>query len=74
LITQDNPLPEGYNVESRIDSRGIPKLNSAFVIAAGRTLKSGKLNVPINVYFIPQRSGFRYGLSFGFNAKSRYVQ
>jgi hypothetical protein len=59
-------LPEGYVQEKRMDSRGIPELNSAFVIAAGRTFKSGKLNIPINLYLMPQRSEVRYDISEGF--------
>ena len=63
---KDNP----YEVKERLDSRGYYGLHSAFVIAAGRTFKSGKLNMPVNIYFIPGREGFRVGLSVGFNAKN----
>lgn len=72
LINSENPLPEGASEEFRLDSRGIPELNAGFVIAAGRTFKSGKLNMPVNLYVVPQRNGIRYGFSFGFNAKNRY--
>jgi len=72
IINEENPLPEGYFEEKRMDSRGILELNTSFVIAAGRTFKSGKLNIPINLYVMPQRSGVRYGLSVGFNARKRH--
>jgi hypothetical protein len=72
LINDENPLPEGVIAEHRLDSRGKPELNAGFVIAAGKTFKSGKLNIPLNVFVIPQKDGIRYGISFGFNAKDRY--
>ncbi|MFN4123916.1 MAG: hypothetical protein ACK4GL_11505 [Flavobacteriales bacterium] len=72
LISIDNPLPDGAIAEYRLDSRGRPEINAGFVIAAGKTFKSGKLNMPLNVFVVPQREGVRYGISFGFNAKGRY--
>jgi len=62
----------GFATESRMDSRGAAKFSTGFVLAAGKTLKSGKLNIPVNLYLIPNSSGVRFGVSFGFNAKSRY--
>ncbi len=63
---------EGENpnkVIQRIDSRGEYELQASFIIAAGKTIKSGKLNIPINVYVVPNKEGIRMGASFGFNAK-----
>lgn len=57
-----------YPVISRMDSRGRPALKSGFVFACGRSIRTGKLNIPINLYAIPQKDGFRFGFSFGFNA------
>jgi hypothetical protein len=62
----------GFATETRLDSRGNPALATGFVIAGGKTFKSGRLNIPVNLYFIPLSDGFRCGFSFGFNAKSRY--
>lgn len=56
-------------IVSRLDSRGTPWVRTGFVVAFGKTIRSGRLNVPLNVYFMPNRDGFRAGLSFGFNAK-----
>jgi TolB-like protein len=64
----------GFDTESRLDSRGAPKFSTGFVIAGGKTFKSGKLNIPVNLYVIPNSSGVRFGVSFGFNAKSRYCK
>jgi TolB-like protein len=58
-----------FPVLQRVDSRGIPEINAGFVIAVGKTIKSGRLNIPVNIYFVPNKDGARVGLSFGFNAK-----
>lgn len=63
----DNP----FTIEERLDSRGETAFDSGFVFAVGKTFKSGRLNIPINGFFIPNKDGHRFGLSFGFNA-SRY--
>jgi hypothetical protein len=62
-----NPFP----IVERMDSRGDFKLNSSFVFAFGRTFKSGRLNIPVNVFFSPGKEGWRAGASFGFNSKIR---
>lgn len=59
------------DVVNRLDSRGTPTLHSQFILAAGKSYKSGKLNVPFNVFFIPNKKGFRAGFSFGFNGKNK---
>jgi hypothetical protein len=53
-----------------MDSRGDAELTGAIVLACGKTVKSGKLNIPINVWgVIPNNDGFRVGISFGYNSK-----
>jgi hypothetical protein len=59
-----------FESKVRIDSRGDYSLQSAFILAAGRTFKSGRLNIPVNAYFVPGRDGWRVGVSFGFNARN----
>jgi len=54
---------------SRLDSRGDLAGKASFILAVGRTIKSGKLNIPVNAYVIPSLDGWRFGLSVGFNAK-----
>ncbi|MEI6487611.1 MAG: hypothetical protein WCP52_01545 [Bacteroidota bacterium] len=56
---------------SRLDSRGEYELQAGFIIAAGKTFKSGKLNIPVNFYLVPNKDGVRIGASFGFNAKRK---
>ena len=63
--------PDGATITDRLDSRGLPALTSGFIIAFGRTFKSGHMNLPINGYVIPSNNGARFGISFGFNAKNK---
>jgi TolB-like protein len=65
----DGLTPVGTNTFERLDSRGKLKLNSAVIIAVGYSLRSGKLNIPINAYVSPSRNNLRLGISFGFNTK-----
>ncbi len=69
--TKANPNLTPPPTETRSDSRGDIKFTSHFVIAAGKTIKSGKMNIPINAFFIPTKNGMRFGISFGYNAKPR---
>ncbi len=61
----DNPNP----IVTRLDSRGNVTLNAGFLFGVGFSLKSGDLNIPINLFTVMQKKSFRVGLSFGFNAK-----
>ncbi len=58
-----NPNP----IVSRLDSRGTPTLSTSLFIGVGRTFKSGYLNIPVNLYVLPNKHGTIAGFSFGFN-------
>lgn len=64
---------DNFNIErstyERLDSRGNPKLITGFIFAAGKTFKSGKLNIPVNMWVRPDKNGMFAGVSFGFNAR-----
>jgi len=60
-----------YTITTRLDSRGNPELNSFFIVAIGKTFRSGRLNIPLNAYYIPSKEGDRFGFSVGFNAKRK---
>jgi hypothetical protein len=60
-----------YESVKRLDSRGDYEFRTAFVLAAGRTFRSGKLNIPVNAFVIPGRDGWKFGVSFGFNSKNK---
>lgn len=68
---QDDTVPNPYKTEQRLDSRGGYELQAGFIVAVGRTFRSGKLNIPVNAYVVPSKDGIRVGASFGFNAKRR---
>jgi TolB-like protein len=72
VLLNSKPEPEGAIVETRTDSRGNPTITTGFVVAAGKTFKSGKLNIPVNGYLVPSANGVLLGVSFGFNARSRF--
>jgi hypothetical protein len=55
----------------RLDSRGDYVLHSSFVFAFGKTFRSGTMNIPVNLYAMPGREGWRFGVSFGYNARNR---
>jgi hypothetical protein len=70
-LNANNPLALSPAFVERLDSRGTPKLSSNFVFGIGKTFRSGNLNVPVNVFAVPGRSGWRFGLSIGYNARKR---
>ncbi|MCB0644085.1 MAG: hypothetical protein KDC44_20710 [Phaeodactylibacter sp.] len=63
--------PNPYPIVKRLDSRGNAKFGTGFLFGLGKTFKSGRLNIPVNGFFIPDKAGHRFGLSVGFNA-SKY--
>lgn len=74
-VLQDSvQAPVGADVISRLDSRGDPVIQAGFIFAFGKTFKSGRLNIPVNAYIIPNNKGLRAGVSFGFNARDRYMR
>lgn len=57
--------------ERRLNSQGDAGIASALVVGIGKTIKSGKMNIPLNFYFtIPTHDGFRLGISVGYNSKN----
>ncbi len=59
-----------YELKKTVDSRGTSSFTSALVIGFGKTLKSGKMNIPLNFWAsIPTKDGFRVGISVGYNSK-----
>ena len=68
-LSDYNGPGEPQRVESRLDSRGDIELNSGFIVALGKSFKSGRMNIPVNLFMVPSQSGLRLGISMGFNAK-----
>lgn len=66
---EDKTTSNPFGIEKRLDSRGTAEIQAGFIVAVGKTFKSGKLNIPLNLYCVPNKDGIRLGASFGFNAK-----
>ena len=73
LLNDSIQTPENADVITRLDSRGDAAIQAGFIFAFGKTFKSGKLNIPVNAFLIPNNKGLRFGVSFGFNARDRYA-
>jgi TolB-like protein len=56
-----------YELQELPDNRGSVKVSTNLVLAVGKTFKSGYLNIPINVYVVPNKKGTIVGTSIGFN-------
>lgn len=69
---QQQAKAAGAGIEKRPDSRGETDITYGFLVAAGKTIKSGKLNLPVNIYAVPGKNGIRFGISMGWNGKDRY--
>jgi len=64
-----NTLPYDSNIQTfkGLDSRGKLDVSSGMIFALGKTFRSGYLNVPVNVYYSPNKDGSMIGLMVGFN-------
>ena len=62
-------MPEGasYDIINGIDNRGDYQVSTSLIIAFGKTFRSGYLNIPVNIYYVPKKEGSTIGLVFGFN-------
>src|SRR5690606_716467 len=48
----ENPLyTYGYEFNRNLDNRGRLDVSTRWIIALGRTFKSGALNIPVNIYY-----------------------
>lgn len=52
-----------------LSPKGNPTLFPGLLVVAGKTFKSGAMNIPLNVFVIPRPEGWSFGLSCGFNIK-----
>ena len=70
-LEEDLPATGGYEIVRDLDSRGDFELSTGLILAVGRTFRFGYLNVPINVYGSPNKDGWIYGVTCGFNVAKR---
>jgi TolB-like protein len=71
LISEVDEVPEGIDREFALDHRGELEASVGMIVAVGRTFRSGYLNIPVNLYFIPRKEGTVYGFTFGFNTSKK---
>jgi hypothetical protein len=57
-----------FEIITKNDSRGVLATRPGLLIAAGKTFKSGRLNMPLNFYVVPRKDAMQFGISYGFNA------
>lgn len=58
-------------IRNTLNANGTVSLGTALIVGVGKTIKSGKMNIPINVFgTIPTKEGWRIGISVGYNAKN----
>lgn len=67
LFETDPPTEVDFPIVTAIDNRGNLELSTSLIIAFGKTFRSGYLNMPVNLYFVPRKEGTTIGLIFGFN-------
>lgn len=61
-------IDPSYNFSTfHLDTRGVSRLNTSFVVGVGRTFRSGALNIPVNVFYSARKKGGFVGVSVGFN-------
>jgi len=67
ISSEENPFP----IVTRLDSRGDFKLTAGFLLGVGFSLKSGDINIPVNLFSVFQKDALRVGISFGINNSRR---
>lgn len=59
--------PDQSIFSKHLDKRGNAELSANWIMAFGRTFKSGGLNIPVNLYYSSNKYGGIIGASIGFN-------
>ncbi len=62
---------EGFEIIKELDSRGQIEVSTGMVFAVGKTFRSGYLNLPVNLYISPRKSGSTAGITVGFNVAKK---
>ena len=61
----------GFEIIKELDSRGQIEITTGMVFAVGKTFRSGYLNLPVNLYISPRKSGSTAGITVGFNVAKK---
>ena len=54
-------------LEEKLDSRGTPNIKANLLFAIGKSFKAGTINIPVNIFFVPNKNDYRFGISAGYN-------
>lgn len=65
-LLKDAQPGEEVNKETRLDSRGRISFVSSWIWAVGKSFKAGNMNIPVNIYTIPDKDGWQFGISMGY--------
>jgi len=63
--------PDQSIYKKHLDKRGFGELSANWVMAFGKTFRSGALNIPVNIYYSSNKYGGVIGTSIGFNVSKR---
>lgn len=63
--------PDQSIYSKHLDKRGNTELSANWIMAFGRTFRSGALNIPVNLYYSSNKFGGVIGASIGFNVNKR---
>lgn len=63
--------PDQSIYSKHLDKRGNAELSANWIMAFGRTFRSGALNIPVNIYYSSNKFGGIVGASVGFNVNKR---
>lgn len=62
---------EGIDYVKELDSRGQVEASTGMIFAIGKTFRSGYLNLPVNLYISPRKTGSTAGITVGFNVAKK---
>ncbi len=65
ILKRDDANYQGV-YSDRLDNRGEFVLQPGWIWAVGKTFHAGNMNIPVNVYAIPDNDGWLFGFSFGY--------
>lgn len=65
-LLKDAPDESLVSSTKRLDSRGKTELFTSWIWAVGKSFKAGSMNIPVNIYTIPDKDGWLVGLSMGY--------
>lgn len=63
--------PDESIYKKTLHTSGVTSLSANWIMAFGRTFRSGALNIPVNIYYSSNKYGGTIGASVGFNVNKR---